>query len=72
MSEPAFIVAEISKNWMNGVSPDHLLLCQKFEQVIATNLARGYQLHEFQIHRLMTGPDCMNETIIAVFVRTLP
>ena len=69
MSRPAFIVAEISKTWTGGASRDPLFLSQKFELVIATNLERGYQLHEFQLHRLMTGPRTMNETIIAVFVR---
>ncbi len=68
--EPRFIVAEVSKNWFNGreVKPSGLL-AQQFETVIAHNLARGYRLHSFQLHRLMTGPTDMNETIIAVFER---
>lgn len=70
-AEPPFIVAEISKNWLNGASGDSLLICQKFELVIETNRARGYILHSFQLNRLMTGPLSMNETIIAVFQRQL-
>jgi len=68
MSEP-FIVAEISKNWLGGLEqqPGSGLLAERFEHVIAHNRARGYRLHQFQLHRIMTAPDGMNETIIAVF-----
>lgn len=68
-----FIVAEISKNWADGqeVAPSGLL-CQQFEKVIEVNLGRGYRLHSFQLHRLMTDPRTMNETIVAVFERCQP
>jgi len=64
-----FIVAEVSKNWFNGVeaTPGTGLLAEQFERVINVNAARGYQLHSFQVHRLMVRPDELNETIIAVF-----
>ena len=67
---PQFIVAEVSKNWQAGqeAAPTGLL-CQQFEHVIAVNLQRGYRLHSFQLHRLMTTPEEMNETIVAVFER---
>lgn len=63
-----FIVAEISKNWIDGrsVLPTPLL-AQQFEAIININAARGYELVTFQLHRLMTGPEELNETIIAVF-----
>jgi hypothetical protein len=68
-----FIVAEITKNWQgewSGPSPrPEQLLCGKFELAIEVNRQRGYRLHSFQLHRLMTGPDMLNETIIAVFER---
>ena len=63
---PHFIVAEVSKNW----PADHRdpgLLCQRFEEVVNVNLKRGYRLQSFTLHRLMTSPDELNETIIAVF-----
>jgi hypothetical protein len=62
-----FIVAEISKNWIAGYSPAPLLLSQQFETAINHNWARGYRLVSFELHRLIVGPDNMNETIIAVF-----
>ena len=70
MDEP-FIVAEVSKNWRDGfeVTPGTGLLAQQFELVINRNADRGYRLHSFQLHRLMTGPNELNETIIAVFIR---
>jgi hypothetical protein len=67
---PPFIVAEVSKNWIAGQSPSALLLAQQFEHVINANLARGYLLHTFQLHRVMVDRDRMNETIIAVFRAT--
>jgi hypothetical protein len=68
---PEFIVAEISKNWIDGreATPGSGLLAQQFELCINTNRARGYRLSSFQVHRMMTGPVEMNETIIAVFCR---
>jgi hypothetical protein len=64
-----FIVAEISKNWIGGreLTPGSGLLAQQFERVIAHNHRRGYRLLTFQLHRLMTQPDELNETIIAIF-----
>ena len=66
-----FIVAELSKNWRDGaeVRPGSGLLAQQFERAILVNWARGYRLLQFQLHRIMTGPDEMNETIVAVFER---
>jgi hypothetical protein len=68
VNEP-FIVAEVSKNWIDGreVTPGSGLLAQQFERVINTNEQRGYELVSFQLHRMMTRPDELNETIIAVF-----
>jgi hypothetical protein len=64
-----FIVAEVSKNWQDGheVTPGSGLIAEQFERVLVTNHARGYRLFHFQLHRMMTGPDTLNETIIAVF-----
>lgn len=66
-----FIVAEVSKNWINGleVTPTGPL-CKQFEDVILVNHRRGYRLLQFQLHRMMVDFDEMNETIIAVFERT--
>lgn len=67
MSDLQFIVAEVSKNWAGGpqTSP---LLANRFEEVINTNLERGYRLHSFKLDRVFTGHE-LNETIIAVFER---
>lgn len=64
-----FIVAEISKNWIDGlsVSGDARPIGAVFEVVIGNNLANGYVLHQFQLHQMMTGPTSLMETIIAVF-----
>lgn len=64
---PQFIVAEISKNWIEGRSPSPLLICEQFELAIEYNRVRGYRLHSFQLHRMMTDERRLNETIIAVF-----
>lgn len=64
-----FIVAEISKNWRKYISPDPRVLSEMFEEVIVGNLSRGYILYDFQLNRIMTDADSMNETIIAVFER---
>lgn len=65
------IVAEVSKNWRQGleVTPGSGLIAQQFERVCVVNYGRGYRLRSFQLHRMMTGPDALNETIIAVFER---
>lgn len=76
-----FIVAEISKTWINGepADPSTPLLCQSFELAIEVNRLRGYRLHSFQLHALMIDraddnhDDQLVETIIAVFEAvTLP
>jgi hypothetical protein len=66
---PRFIVAEISKNWRQGYSETSPLLAQQFETVINHNAERGYRLVTFQLRSLLTDPDAMVETIIAVFER---
>ena len=69
-AQPWFIVAEISKNWADGESVANTpLLANQFERVIEHNRRRGYWLHSFQLHRMMTAPGILNETIIAVFER---
>ena len=68
MRPQRFIVAEISKNWRDGKSvTDTPILAQQFERVIEVNHERGYRLLTFQLHRLVTQPGELNETIIAVF-----
>jgi len=64
-----FIVAEISKSWIDGepFDPSTPILAVQFQEVIEVNRQRGYRLVTFQLHRLMPRPDEMNETIIAVF-----
>ena len=69
-SAQPFIVAEISKNYYaDGRSLQPFALSQLFEEVIDVNHRRGYRLLSFQLHRLMTRPNELNETIIAVFER---
>lgn len=65
-----FVVAEISKNWIDGQSAEKGLLAERFEAAIEVNRRRGYRLQSFSLHRLMTGHNSMNETIIAVFERS--
>lgn len=60
-----FIVAEVSKNWPDDADPT--ILCQRFEHIINVNWHRGYKLHSYTLHQLITAPGHMNETIIAVF-----
>lgn len=52
-----FIVAEVSKNWIDGhpANGDPVLLSQLFERVINVNAMRGYRLHSFQIDRFDYG-----------------
>jgi hypothetical protein len=65
-----FIVAEISKNWINGSGVTGTpLLAVQFEHVVNINHARGYRLHSFQIDRYSPEPGALNETLIAVFER---
>lgn len=70
-----FIVAEISKNWRRNAelpASSTQIIAGMFEDVIEHNRQRGYLLHSFQLHRLLTSLDEMNETIIAVFRRATP
>ncbi len=63
-----FIVAEVSKSWINGKPVSNSpLLAQSFEAIIEVNRRRGYRLHSFQLHQVMTSITAMNETIVAVF-----
>lgn len=68
-----FIVAEVSKSWIDGKPVDTTFnsLADAFEYLIETNRKRGYRLHSFQVHRLMTRPDELNETLVAVFEHTI-
>jgi hypothetical protein len=65
-----FIVAEVSKNWRSGeeTAPTGTL-SRQFEWLINHNWRRGYELHSYTLHQLLTSPESMNETIIAVFRR---
>lgn len=69
MSE--FIVAEVSKSWVNGKDvcgpTEGLLLSECFERIIEANRQRGYLLHFFSLCHTVVNPECLNETIIAVF-----
>ncbi len=67
-----FIVAEISKTWIAGLSKTKLTVGQEFERAIEVNRVRGYRLHSFQLHQrhvpeLRKAPEQFVETIIAVF-----
>ncbi len=64
-----YIVGEISKSWIAGRSAngDPTALATLFERLIESVVARGYHLHSWQVHRVMTQLDELNETIIAVF-----
>lgn len=66
-----FIVAEVSKNWVNGEELEPGLLSERFEIIIEVNRQRGYRLYQFELNRMWTGPGELNETIIAVFEREL-
>lgn len=67
----AFIVAEISKNWVNGWPADgrNVPISEIFEEVLNVNHRRGYRLLSFQLHRVNPDPESLNETIVAVFER---
>lgn len=75
-----FIVAEVTKNWPGPAfrpdSPTGGVIANQFERAIEFNRRRGYELHSWQLHRMMVpNPDTrvhlltMNETIVAVFRR---
>lgn len=67
-----FIVAEISKTWDGNFdenTPMSQLIGQKFENVINTNLKRGYTLGEWRFSNTYnTDRLQLVETIIAIFV----
>lgn len=75
MPDAEFIVAEVSKNWNRvettapGVFQPSDFVRAKFEEIINVNWRRGYLLHSWHLHRLMTSPEVLNETIVAVFRR---
>lgn len=56
--------------WLSGDIPENDdPIATLFELVIEHNARRGYRLRTFQLFQLMTGPDALTETIIAVFER---
>lgn len=71
---PAFIVAEISRNYIGSTriasaAPDLMdapLISEQFETVIKTNVSRGYVLDSWKLDRVLAD-GVLNETIIAVF-----
>lgn len=77
MIEPGtpFLVAEITKNWINGQSvegDDPRRLADVFETTLLEQFHRGYHLHSFQLHQLhreKAGQAQLVETIVAVFER---
>lgn len=84
--QPVFapmIVAEVTKNWVEGEVPSTPILCQRFEQIIRHNNDRGYRLHDWKMTTLYkpagqavlgegsNQPACMTETIVAIFERVL-
>lgn len=60
------IVAEISKNYIDGQPVTRPLLSEQFERAIAVNRERGYRLHSWRLSRVAFDAE-INETIIAVF-----
>jgi hypothetical protein len=63
--EAEFIVAEIAKTWAQGQQGGQII-SKQFEQIIATNLKRGYILYSFA-HSQVLGVREQQETIVAVF-----
>lgn len=72
MKNPPFVVAEVSKTWINGRSFSAGLLCQQFEHIIEVNRKRGYRLMQFSMHSVCPAPDSLTETIVAVFEKVKP
>lgn len=71
MTEPKFIVAEVSKGWIDGCHAGELsILSQRFEEVINVNWERGYRLVDWRLSQLCNGNE-MTETIIAVFKKRI-
>lgn len=82
--QPVFapmIVAEVTKNWVEGEEPSTPILCQRFEEIIRFNNARGYRLHDWKMTTLYKPaakdvdgertPNCMTETIVAIFEKAM-
>ncbi len=70
MSQPRFIVAEVTKTWWQGQhnSEDKTLLSQRFEKVINVNLERGYALNTWKLSQVfLKEKEELTETIIAIF-----
>lgn len=66
--EPRFIVGEVSCSYIGGVPVSPVApIARSFEMLVNVNHDRGYRLVSFSLHRLMTRPDELNETILAVF-----
>lgn len=70
---PERIVGEVSVNWSEDGPQPQALISQRFEEMIATNVKRGYELESWQLHRVapqLNGITMhVNESIVAVFVR---
>lgn len=77
MSEPKFIVAEVSKGWLNGQHAGELsLLSTRFEEVINVHWEHGYRLVDWRLNQVavvgaVTEQTEMTETIIAVFKKRI-
>ena len=74
MTDRPMIVAEISKNYIDGEPVVEAFLAEHFEEVILRNHARGYRLHSWKLSRVVVHEGSIegsitevNETIIAVF-----
>lgn len=68
------IVAEVTVTWPKPNATPRDLLGKQFEQVIATNLERGYLLESWQLAVTSANSDeastvFITETIVAVFVK---
>lgn len=77
---PERIVAEVCRNWSQGLHCGDTLLSQRFERVIKINAERGYDLESWRFQTVFTPPiECkhnsypvapyINETIIAIFIK---
>ena len=65
-----FIVGEVSCSYINGQPVSSVApIARSFEHLVNHNHQRGYRLVSFALHRMMTRPDELNETIIAVFTK---
>lgn len=71
------IVAEMSINWPQQTTMTGLVkptatgvISNRFEDVIAYNEQRGYELESWKFSQVCIDKDHMIETIVAVFVAT--